>query len=91
MSASSIRSHASLRELRPATLYEVRMLLEFVQPLFSEGIRTDGTDEKVFVNVLKSLSDVKWNIENEARERALNKAIAVVGAMASPDRNKRHT
>jgi hypothetical protein len=79
-----------LAELQPRTLDEVRLLLEYVQISFKGGKRTDGMDRKILENIVDSLFEVRRNIENKAREYVLNTAITVVGALASPDRNKRH-
>jgi hypothetical protein len=63
-----------LAGLRPETLWEVKLLLEFVQIYFQAG-RMDEMDRAIFENVIDSLHEVGRNIEKKARDRAYSEAL----------------
>jgi hypothetical protein len=64
-----------LAELRPTTMEEVRLLLEFVQISFEGGSGTDGTDIRIVANVRDSLIEVRRNIEEKARDEAYKESL----------------
>jgi hypothetical protein len=63
-----------LAELQPKTFHEMQLFLEYLNVNF-RGARFDGMDKKMFANVLKSLFEVRRNIENDARAEAYGKAV----------------
>jgi hypothetical protein len=72
----------SLAELRPKTMREVELLLEFVHASLGGGMRSDGMDIRIVANVLDSLIEVRRNIEKKARDEAYKESLkhAVIAA-----------
>jgi hypothetical protein len=72
-----------LAELRPMTIREAELLLEFVRQSLEMGKRTDDMDIRIVANVRDSLIEVRRNIEKKARDEAYKESLehAVEAAM----------